>query len=214
MTSYCFRDNALCSLRLGDVVTILPCPDLKFAKSIQVLPFNDTIQGIQGDLFEVFVKPYFIDKYRPVKLGDMFLARGSMRAAEFKIVGIEFPEGVTGVSAIVGPDTEILCEGDPLTREDDERLGEVSYDDIGGCSRQIDMIREYVELPLRHPQVFRAVGIPPPRGILMYGAPGSGKTLLAKAIATETGAYFFQVNGPEIVSKNSGEAEASLRKVS
>ncbi len=75
------------------------------------------------------------------------------------------------------------------------------------------MIRELVELPLRHPQLFRSVGIPPPRGVLLYGPPGSGKTMIAKAVAAETNAYFFTINGPEIMSKMSGESESKLRKV-
>ena len=73
-------------------------------------------------------------------------------------------------------------------------------------------IREMVELPLRHPQLFRHLGIKPPRGILMYGPPGSGKTLIARAIANETGAFFFLINGPEIMSKLASESESNLRK--
>ena len=80
-------------------------------------------------------------------------------------------------------------------RQDDERLDEIGYDDIGGCKKQLAMIRELVELPLRHPQLFRSVGIPPPRGVLLYGPPGSGKTMIAKAVAAETNAYFFTING-------------------
>ena len=73
-------------------------------------------------------------------------------------------------------------------------------------------IRELVELPLRHPQLFKAIGIKPPRGILMYGPPGTGKTLMARAVANETGAFFFLINGPEIMSKMAGESESNLRK--
>ena len=69
-----------------------------------------------------------------------------------------------------------------------------------------------MELPLRHPQIFQSVGIPPPKGVLLYGPPGSGKTIIAKAVAGETGAFFFLLNGPEIMSKLAGESESNLRK--
>ena len=73
-------------------------------------------------------------------------------------------------------------------------------------------IKEMVELPLRHPSLFKAIGVKPPRGILLYGPPGTGKTLLARAVANETGAFFFLINGPEIMSKLAGESESNLRK--
>ena len=73
-------------------------------------------------------------------------------------------------------------------------------------------IREMIELPLRHPNLFKTLGVKPPKGVLLYGPPGSGKTLIAKAIANETGAFFFLLNGPEIMSKMQGEAESNLRK--
>jgi transitional endoplasmic reticulum ATPase len=88
----------------------------------------------------------------------------------------------------------------------------VGYDDIGGCRKQMAQIRELVELPLRHPQLFKSIGIKPPRGILMFGPPGTGKTLIARAVANETGAFFFLINGPEIMSKMAGESESNLRK--
>ncbi len=104
-------------------------------------------------------------------------------------------------------------EGDPVKREDEEsNLNEVGYDDIGGVRKQMAQIRELVELPLRHPQLFKSIGIKPPRGILMYGPPGTGKTLMARAVANETGAFFFLINGPEIMSKMAGESESNLRK--
>lgn len=107
----------------------------------------------------------------------------------------------------------LITEGDPVKREDEEaNLNEVGYDDIGGCRKQMAQIRELVELPLRHPQLFKAIGIKPPRGILMFGPPGTGKTLMARAVANETGAFFFLINGPEIMSKMAGESESNLRK--
>jgi len=113
----------------------------------------------------------------------------------------------------VAQDTVIHCEGDPIKREDEEQsLNEVGYDDIGGCRKQMAQIRELVELPLRHPQLFKSIGIKPPRGILMFGPPGTGKTLIARAVANETGAFFFLINGPEIMSKMAGESESNLRK--
>ena len=200
-------------LRLGDTVSITALPDVKFAKTVTVLPFQDTIEGLSGDLYEVFVKPYFTDKFRPLRKGDMFISRGSMRAVELKVTSIEMPDGLESDYCIVGPDTEVICDGDTLGRDEDERLNEVGYDDIGGCNKQLANIRELVELPLRHPQIFRTVGIPPPRGVLMYGPPGSGKTMIAKAVAAETGAFFFLLNGPEVMSKLAGESESNLRKV-
>lgn len=106
-----------------------------------------------------------------------------------------------------------MPEGDPVKREDEEsNLNDVGYDDIGGCKKQMAQIRELVELPLRHPQLFKSIGIKPPRGILMFGPPGTGKTLMARAVANETGAFFFLINGPEIMSKMAGESESNLRK--
>merc|ERR1712087_827149 len=106
----------------------------------------------------------------------------------------------------------IHCEGEPIKREDEERMDDVGYDDIGGVLKQLANIRELVELPLRHPQLFKAIGVKPPRGILLYGPPGTGKTLIARAVANETGAFFFLINGPEIMSKLAGESESNLRK--
>lgn len=91
-------------------------------------------------------------------------------------------------------------------------LDEVGYDDIGGVRKQLAQIREMIELPLRHPALFKTLGVKPPRGVLLYGPPGTGKTLIARAVANETGAFFFLINGPEIMSKMAGESESNLRK--
>jgi transitional endoplasmic reticulum ATPase len=163
-----------------------------------------------------------------VRKGDTFLVRGGMRTVEFKVIETDPSE-----FCIVAQDTVIHTgahsslnllysshvfsssppEGDPVKREDEEaNLNDVGYDDIGGCRKQMAQIRELVELPLRHPQLFKSIGIKPPRGILMFGPPGTGKTLMARAVANETGAFFFLINGPEIMSKMAGESESNLRK--
>jgi transitional endoplasmic reticulum ATPase len=194
-------------VRLADVVSVHQCPDVKYGKRVHVLPFEDTCEGITGNLFDAFLKPYFIEAYRPLRKGDTFLVRGGMRTVEFKVV-----ETDPGDYCIVAPDTEIFCEGEPISREDEEKLDEVGYDDVGGVRKQMAQIRELVELPLRHPQLFKTIGVKPPKGILLYGPPGSGKTLIARAVANETGAFFFVINGPEVMSKLAGESESNLRK--
>jgi len=195
-------------VRLGDIVSVQPCPDVKYGTRIHVLPIDDTIEGLTGNIFEVFLKPYFLEAYRPIHKGDLFIVRGGMRAVEFKVVETE-PANY----CIVSQDTVIYCEGEPIKREEEEEsLNEVGYDDIGGCRKQLAQIKEMVELPLRHPSLFKAIGVKPPRGILLFGPPGTGKTLIARAVANETGAFFFLINGPEIMSKLAGESESNLRK--
>ncbi|KAL9337938.1 hypothetical protein Peur_069707 [Populus x canadensis] len=194
-------------VRLGDVVSVHQCPDVKYGKRVHILPIDDTIEGVTGNLFDAYLKPYFLESYRPVRKDDLFLVRGGMRSVEFKVI-----ETDPGEYCVVAPDTEIFCEGEPIKREDEERLNEVGYDDVGGVRKQMAQIRELVELPLRHPQLFKSIGVKPPKGILLYGPPGSGKTLIARAVANETGAFFFLINGPEIMSKLAGESESNLRK--
>ncbi|KAL2459534.1 Cell division control protein 48-like protein E [Forsythia ovata] len=194
-------------VHLGDVVSVHQCPDVKYGKRVHILPIDDSIEGLTGNLFDVYLKPYFMDAYRPMRKGDLFQVRGGMRSVEFKVV-----ETDPGEYCVVAPDTEIFCEGEPIKREDEERLNEIGYDDVGGVRKQMAQIRELVELPLRHPQLFKSIGVKPPKGILLYGPPGSGKTLIARAVANETGAFFFLINGPEIMSKLAGESESNLRK--
>lgn len=194
-------------VRLGDVVSIHPCPDIPNGNRIHILPIDDTIEGITGNLTQTYLIPYFKDCYRPVRKGDTFLVRGGFKAVEFKVVEVD-----PGEYCIVSPNTMLFDEGEPIKREDEEQLDGVGYDDIGGCRKQMAQIREMIELPLRHPQLFKTLGVKPPRGVLLFGPPGSGKTLIARAIANETGAFFFLLNGPEIMSKMAGEAEANLRK--
>lgn len=194
-------------VRLGDVVTVNQMQDIEYGKRIHVLPIDDTIEGVTGNLFDVYLKPYFLEAYRPVKKGDLFLVRQAMHPVEFKVV-----ETDPGDCCIVSPECLIHCEGEPIKRDDEEALDTVGYDDIGGCRKQMAQIREMIELPLRHPTLFKTLGVKPPRGVLLYGPPGSGKTLIARAVANETGSFFFLINGPEIMSKMAGESESNLRK--
>ena len=195
-------------VRMGDTISVHPCPnDVPNATKIHVLPFHDSIEGITGNITQTYLIPYFKDCYRPVKKNDTFVVRGGFKAVEFKIVDVDPPE-----YGIVSPQTTLFDEGEPINRDDEEAQEEVGYDDIGGCRKQMAKIREMIELPLRHPALFKTLGVKPPKGVLLYGPPGCGKTLIAKAISNEVGAFFFLLNGPEIMSKQQGEAEANLRK--
>jgi len=91
--------------------------------------------------------------------------------------------------------------------------GRVGYEDIGGLGKELQRIREMIELPLKYPAVFDRLGVDPPKGVLLYGPPGTGKTLIARVVAAETDAAFFVINGPEIINKFYGESESRLRSV-
>lgn len=112
---------------------------------------------------------------------------------------------------IITENTELELSAKAINIEENI-LPDVTYEDIGGLESEIKKVREMVELPLKHPEIFERLGIEPPKGVLLHGPPGTGKTLLAKAVATETNANFIVINGPEIMSKFYGESEANLRK--
>jgi transitional endoplasmic reticulum ATPase len=111
---------------------------------------------------------------------------------------------------VIGPQTVIEIEQDGTEGLDERKTG-ITYEDIGGLWEEIQRIREMIELPLKHPQVFQRLGIDPPKGVLLHGPPGTGKTLIAKAVANEANIHFISVNGPEIVNKFYGESEAQIR---
>jgi len=147
--------------------------------------------------------------------GKPLLRGGRVRATllgnkpcEF-VVKTTTPEGIV----VIGPETSVLIEKGPGSKTGVSRKTKVSYEDIGGLGPQIKRIREMVEIPLRYPEVFRKLGIEPPKGVLLYGPPGSGKTALARAVANETDAFFTSISGPEIIGKYYGESEARLRAV-
>lgn len=142
----------------------------------------------------------------PVIAGDRIRATlfGS-RFTDF-VVETTIPKGVV----VINPTTLLkINEKKPGTAE---RL-KFSYEDIGGLGHEIHRIREMIELPLKHPEVFERLGIDAPKGVLLYGPPGCGKTLIARAVANETDAHFITINGPEIIHKFYGESEARLRQI-
>jgi transitional endoplasmic reticulum ATPase len=118
------------------------------------------------------------------------------------------PEGVV----LITEDTDVELREEPISGFE-KTGGGITYEDIGGLQGEIQRVREMVELPMKHPQIFKKLGIEPPQGVLLHGPPGTGKTLLAKAVANETSASFFSIAGPEIISKYYGESEQQLREI-
>ncbi|MFH1641274.1 MAG: CDC48 family AAA ATPase [Nanoarchaeota archaeon] len=112
---------------------------------------------------------------------------------------------------IVSERTEVVFNPEAVEISEDV-IPEVTYEDIGSLDDEIKKVREMVELPLKHPELFERLGIEPPKGVLLHGPPGTGKTLLAKAVANETNSHFILINGPEIMSKYYGQSEENLRK--
>ncbi len=112
---------------------------------------------------------------------------------------------------LITSSTEIKISEKPA--KESQGISMVTYEDIGGLKEEIKKIREMVELPLRHPELFERLGIEPPKGVLLYGPPGTGKTLLAKAVANEANAHFIYLSGPEIMSKFYGQSEENLREI-
>ena len=117
------------------------------------------------------------------------------------------PHGIVKVTA----ETKLTILNEPAP--EGKGLPRTTYEDVGGLREEIQRVREMVELPLRHPELFQRLGIEPPKGVLLHGPPGCGKTLLARAVANESEANFFSINGPEIMSKFYGESEARLREI-
>ncbi|MFX1538119.1 MAG: CDC48 family AAA ATPase [Promethearchaeota archaeon] len=115
-------------------------------------------------------------------------------------------------AVIVNPDTQIKLSAQPIS-EIERKMPKITYEDIGGLHDEIRKVRETIELPMKHPELFQRLGIEPPKGVLLFGPPGTGKTLLAKAVAHETDANFVSLSGPEVMSKFYGESESRLRDI-
>jgi transitional endoplasmic reticulum ATPase len=128
---------------------------------------------------------------------------------DFKFIVVDtLPKG----AVVVTENTHVEYSPEPIELKEEGAPPEVTYEDIGGLEEEVKKIREMVELPLKHPELFERLGVEAPKGVLLHGVPGTGKTLLAKAVANETNSNFILINGPEIMSKFYGESEANLRK--
>ena len=160
------------------------------------VPHRDRDTRYLGSLFEGL----------PITDGDR------VRANLFGVRGQEYMVSSTSPKGVVTihPTTTIQIKDN---RRGGETRARVSYEDIGGLYKEIQRVREMIELPLKHPQIFERLGIDPPKGVLLYGPPGTGKTLIARVIANETEAHFLHLSGPEVMGKFYGESEKRLRDV-
>ena len=175
--------------------------DCKQAKSVTLMPLGDTSITVDKEFCD-FVKNRL--KGFPVNEGDEISVVILGNQMDFKIEKVA-PKSVARIER----STRLSIMAETTT----DRKPRVTYEEIGGMKEQIKRLREIVELPMRHPEVFAKLGIEPHSGILMYGSPGCGKTLIAKALASESEANFFIINGPEIMNKYYGETEARLRDI-
>ncbi len=216
---------------LGERVTVRKAR-VSNAEKITLLPLTSGTPIQESEL--QYIARYLVGL--PVTIGDL-LRVGTPGAAprEFLIIGTTpatpsytiqkrntgelenlvppvQPQMVTDTEAVlVHAGTIVRAQARGATRPGG--LGRISYEDIGGLGKELQRIREMIELPLKYPAVFDRLGVEPPKGVLLYGPPGTGKTLIARAVASETNAAFFVINGPEIMNKFYGESESRLRSV-
>ena len=207
----------------GDHVELRPVQS-KPASRVVLAPAQENLR-LQGS-GEALKRNFF---KRPMIAGDIISTTGQQRVqqdglppqlrqmlnapayalAEVRLVVVEtVPKGIVHVEA----DTEIELRAE-YQEPRELRRTDVTYDDVGGLGDTVDQLREMVELPLRYPELFQRLGVDPPRGVLLHGPPGTGKTRLARAVANESAAEFFLINGPEIMGSAYGESEKRLREV-
>ncbi|MBW2998407.1 CDC48 family AAA ATPase, partial [Candidatus Woesearchaeota archaeon] len=212
---------------LGESVKIRKVEDIKVAKKVVLAPAK---KGIVVKASPNTFKRSLLG--RPIIKGDVVSMGGARRRrnamSDNPFFSNLFPENENMSSfftdlrfviastdskgpLIIGEETEVVLNPEAMDVEVD-LAPDVTYEDIGGLEEEVTKVREMVELPLKHPEIFERLGIEPPKGVLMHGPPGTGKTLLAKAVANETNAHFILINGPEIIGKFVGQSEENLRK--
>jgi transitional endoplasmic reticulum ATPase len=207
------RQNA--GVSIGERVTIRKADVVTATKIILAPPEGVTMEF--GDHISEIIKRNIMK--RPLVEGDVIPIISSMthpmasqmnggQAIPLIAVEVEPQNGIL----IIGEFTEIELRQKPVRGYDNAARG-VTYEDIGGLGTEIQRVREMIELPLKHPELFQRLNIEPPKGIILYGPPGTGKTLIAKAVANESRANFLYVAGPEIMGKYYGESEERIRKI-
>jgi len=173
-----------------------------------------------------YAKKVVIQPTQPIRLvgGEQYLSRvlrgrpvSEGQTVRVDVIGNPITLVITKVApkgiVVVTDETEIELKEEAYKPEEGKReVSDIHYEDIGGLGRELQLVREMIELPLRHPEIFERLGIQPPKGVLLYGPPGTGKTLIAKAVANEVDAHFITLSGPEIMSKYYGESEKGLRE--
>ena len=196
------RENAQIGLGEWVQASTIDCP---VAKTVVLTPLSSSRgASLEADL------EYVARVLEGLPVGESDKVRATFMGGlyrEFMVASTD-PKGPVLIDAT----TATKIKGESVERPGQERTG-VTYEDIGGLRKEILRIREMIELPLRYPELFEKLGIEPPKGVLLYGPPGCGKTLIAKAVANETSAYFTTISGPEIIGKFYGESEERLRKV-
>jgi transitional endoplasmic reticulum ATPase len=192
------RSNA--GARLGEMVEVSKTT-VPEATRVVIAP-SQPVRFQPG--FENYVKQQLINK--PITRGDTILISSIGQGLQFTATNVS-----PGKHVRVTPATEVEVLTKPAKPED-VTVPNVTYEDIGGVGKELVKIREMIELPMKSPELFKRLGIAPPKGVLLHGPPGTGKTLIAKAVANESGASFKVINGPEIMSKFYGESEQKLRE--
>jgi transitional endoplasmic reticulum ATPase len=193
------RKNA--GVAINEYVLVKPAK-VKNALSLTLAPVDMRL-NVDED-FTNFVRNRLME--RTLVEGDTTLVMMLGHAIPFTVTKTR-PHGIVKVAT----ETRLTILNEPAP--EGKGLPRTTYEDVGGLHEEIQRVREMVELPLRHPELFQRLGIDPPKGVLLHGPPGCGKTLLARAVANESEANFFSINGPEIMSKFYGESEARLREI-
>jgi transitional endoplasmic reticulum ATPase len=188
---------------IDDHVKVRKAQDIKKAEQIVISPTEElNIVGIEEYLNEIL-------EGRVVSRGDV-IPLNIMGRKTGLVVNSIMPSGTGSAAYSVSKDTEFILSS--LSKAGPRGgIPRVSYEDIGGLRNEVQKVREMIELPLRHPEIFERIGIEAPKGVLLHGPPGTGKTLLAQAVANETNANYYSIAGPEIMSKFYGESEERLR---
>ena len=188
---------------IDDHIKIRKAQDIKNAEQVVVSPTEElNIVGIEEYLTEIL-------EGRVVSRGDV-IPLNIMGRKTGLVVNSVMPSGTASAAYSIGKDTEFILSSSSKAGPRGA-IPRVSYEDIGGLRNEVQKVREMIELPLRHPEIFERIGIEPPKGVLLHGPPGTGKTLLAQAVANETNANYYSIAGPEIMSKFYGESEERLR---